>query len=236
MSALGPATSLWAIELGVVNTLETWLEQSLSLQDQTFFGSDLILPRPPEPGLQLLDNDGNDPGDPTSIHGGIDTLTDEFYLMPEIIVMVQPVGQVTYFGSGDYSAEYDLTIAAQISDESELRARAFAQMYGAAIDQTILQNGSLGGVANRTRLLTPAKTEFVDTDADDAYLVQSVSTFTVYVDSIVNDSAGLAAPVAGDTLANPDSSIVPPSAPTADDVEIAIAVVGDAEDTDHAQF
>jgi hypothetical protein len=225
------------VELGVVNVLETWLEQSLSLQDQTYFGSDLILPRPPAPGLQLLDDDGNDPGDPTSIHGGIDALTTDFDLMPEIIVQVQPDGEPVYFGSGDYSAEYALTIVAQIFDESELRARAFAQMYGAAIDQTILQNGSLGGVATRTRLIMPAKTEFVDTEnEDDVQLLQSVSTFTVYVDSVVNDSDGLAAPVAGDTLADPDSSIVPPSAPLADDVEFAIAVVDDDDSTADAQF
>lgn len=236
---LGPMVSQWQLETAVLTTIETWLATYLSAVERAVWGNETaaILPRPGAPDLHLVTDEGKHDVTPSSIHGGVDFLTGDTFLMPEIIVSFAPGADPVYFGSGDYTLGYELSICVQTFGQDETLSRMYAQLYGQALMALCLQQGSFGGLVTRTRLQQPPHATFVDTDnADDAQLVQAVAIFDLYVDSAVNDQAAIGIPVSGDTLTNPDPSELPPDWPTADTVSIAVEILKLGSDLADATF
>jgi hypothetical protein len=221
---LGPVIAKYQVETAALQIIETWLEQSLSHVERAVLGMTTpVIPRPPAPALQLPTEEGTQSGLATSIHGGVDFDTDDFDYMPEIIVVVEPNGEPTRFGSGDYSQDFDMQVGVQVYGQSEDLARMFADLYGAAVRECIVQNGTLGGLATWSRWADGPTDELIDKDdATDAVVIQSTVTFSVSVDSVVNDQAGTASSSGADTLDSPDPSQVPPSTPDAQTVTITV--------------
>lgn len=236
---LGPMISQWQLETAVLTTISTWLETYLSAVERAVWGNETvaILPRPGAPDLQPVTDEGKHDVTPSSIHGGVDFLTGSTFLMPEIIVSFAPGADPVYFGSGDYTLGYELSVCVQTFGQDETLSRMYCQLYGQAVMALCLQQGSFGGLVTRTRLQQVPHAQFVETgNEDDSQLVQAVAIFDLYVDSSVNDQAAIAVPVDTDPITAPDPSQLPPDWPTAETVGIALEILAIGSDLADATF
>ena len=76
---------------------------------------------------------------------------------------------------------------------------------GTAVMAAIVQHGSLGGLATRTKMTSAPSVSFIDPDK--RRLARSLTTFHVFVDGLADDSAGTSTPTAPDSPqypGNPD--------------------------------
>jgi len=170
------------VEDAVLNTLRTWLPTYLweiERQNDLRKGS---LPHPPTP---------------ESFDGGHDFLTWIEDQCPKVIAVVNPVGEPERSGSIGYSQAFAVQVGAVLFDDNEADARRLAGHYGTAIQGTILQQGDLGGFAERTIMVQSPEVSFQDQDM--RRLHQVVAVFHVFVTGIVSDSAGPDVPTPTDS-------------------------------------
>lgn len=155
---------------------------------------------------------------PESIHGGIDFDTYSAELMPEIIVVCQPAGEIERYDAGTYGAWFGVAVAAMVHVEgSQDLTRAQADAYGTALQKLIPQQGAFGVRADgepfaiRTRLEGPYALGFPQADVRD--LMRAALPARTFLYDLASDLVGPRVP-----LPNPYS--IPLPLPEANRVEI----------------
>lgn len=162
-----------------------------------------LLTEPPEPGaaplllyyladverqLGLTPKSLGMPPGPSSYRSEVDFETFQAEWLPLIGVDAQPTGRVERHEGGEYGQWYLVQACAIAADDDEDQARIYADAYAIALAAAVVQNGSLGGIADRTVLTTAPNVEYVNPD------VRQVSRATVqlqtYVQPVLVEYAG----------------------------------------------
>lgn len=159
------------VEEAFLTTLSTWMPEWLyqvELQKELPRGT---LTRPPAP---------------ESYHGGDDFESWKADLLPEVIVDVKP-SSLERSASAAYTTAYDVQVATILERQDEEEARFHASLHGAAT-MFLVQQPSLGGLAERLVMITAPTPEFLATD--ERRLARTIATFTVWVTQVVNESSG----------------------------------------------
>lgn len=179
------------VEFAVLNTIETWLPTMLRVIER----------RHDLPAGTLREPPGRH-----AYKGGIDFDSWQEDRCPMIIAVVNPTGTTERNADG-YGQWFEVEIGTIHIEDSEDEARVMAAHVGTAVMAAIGQHGSLGGIATRTELVSAPVTEFPEPDK--RRLTRSRTTFHVFVDGLMSDSAG------PNTPAPPDSPQYPgdPDAP-----------------------
>lgn len=188
MSIFGTFVSQWDVEQAVIATLRTWIRTYLAEVERQA-GLDLnTLQRPPTP---------------ESIYGDVDFTAWQQDQMPAIIVICNPSGAPEGRASAGYEQVYEVQVGAGVIREEVDEARMHASYYGTAISGVILQHGSLGGIAQRT-IMVSAPTVSLPV-ADVRVDALCVTVFHVFIDGIVTDAAGPDVPTPPDSPQYPGS-------------------------------
>jgi hypothetical protein len=170
------------VELATIGVLRAWLPIYLAEVERQHSLTAQTLTRPPVP---------------ESYVGGLDFLGWQEDRCPTVIVVANPVGEPERTASAGYSQAFEVQVSAVVIGDSEDEARALAGHYGTAIQGAIVQQGSLGGLAQRTVMTAAPRVEFQD--PDQRRLAVAAATFHTFVDPIVSEDAG------PDTTTPPDS-------------------------------
>ena len=222
VSVLSPIISRYEVESHCLSTISQWLETYLSETERQVGLNQGVVPRPPNPEILGPDLDFNVSEDAQSIHGGIDELTFNVGNTPEIIVLVASEGEPVVLGNGDFNQEFTVQVVAIIEDQDEDRARWVADFYGAALMGVMTQTGDLDGWASHVRMASYPHTEWVEPN-DDTRLTASMATYSVWVDGVVNQYAGLNAPYS--TSTGPTDS-PPTQFPQISDIQLNVTAEG----------
>ncbi len=152
-----------------------------------------------------------------SIHGSLDFTTFIQDLLPELIVVAQPLGEVERYGDdGTYGAWYDIGVAAVVQVEGDQNlARAMADAYGTALQKLLPQQGAFGTnpdgtpFATRTRLTNAYSLTFPDATVRD--VVRATVVARTYIYQLAEDFEGPRVPPLnpyGDPAPWPDANRV----------------------------
>lgn len=136
------------------------------------------------------------PPGPSSYIGGLDFDTYEQDLCPMITVVVNPTGGTERNGAG-YGQWFEVQVGVSVVSESEDEARLAAGYLGIAASAAITQNGSLGGLATRTEMISAPGTEFIDSDIRRLCLSRAV--YQTFVDGLVDPNSGPGTPTPPDS-------------------------------------
>ena len=194
------------LERRAIETLRLWIVAYIADYEREYGFTPRSLPVPPTP---------------ESIHGGIDFETFSAELLPELIVVTQPVGPVERYGEGTYGQWFSLDVAAIVTYEgSQDQTRMLADAYGTAIQKLIPQQGGFGylpdGVttfATRTRLQSAYALYFPDGTVRD--IIRAVLMTRTFVENLVDDRSGPQVPPL-------DPYATPGPEPEATKVEVAL--------------
>ena len=126
------------------------------------------------------------PPSPDSYYGGIDHLSWDESLLPSIIVITQPTGSPERYGDGTYGQWFESQVAAVVQGNDEDDAQMIAAHYGSALTGALLENGDLGGIADKTELAEAAKLEFLEDPATRVF-ARAVVTVRSFVEPIAGD-------------------------------------------------
>jgi hypothetical protein len=179
------------VERAVLNTLKTWLPTMLRVLERRE-GLRRGTLRPP-------------PGHDSYI-GGIDHENWDQDFCPMAIVVVNPAGDAERTSHG-YGQWFEVEVSTTHIEETEDDARVIAGRVGVAVMAAIIQNGSLGGLASRTELVSAPTVAF--TDPDKRRVAQSLTTFHVFVDGLVSENAGTNTPTPPDSPQYPGNPTDP---------------------------
>jgi hypothetical protein len=178
----GPSIGDPQVEAAVLDTLRTWLPTYLWRTERANGLLRGTIPHPPTP---------------ESYRGGLDFLDWQQDECPTVIVVVNPVHEPERAGSIGYSQWFETQIGAVIVHDDPDITRLLTGYYGVAIQQAILQNGALGGIASRTIMTASPKLEYQD--PDQRIDLQAAATFEVMVSPTVTDQGGPDVPEPGDS-------------------------------------
>lgn len=129
------------------------------------------------------------PPSPVSYRGGLDFETFEQDVAPVVIAVVAPVGDLERYGGGEYGSWFEVQVGCiTTSEDSQDEARRLAQFYGSAVALCVIQQGSLGGLANDTRLQAFPRVSFPDPTRRS--LAMSTTVFRIQVQPVFMDSMG----------------------------------------------
>jgi hypothetical protein len=106
-----------------------------------------------------------------------------------------------------YGQWFEVEVSTTHIEETEDDARVIAGRVGVAVMAAIIQNGSLGGLASRTELVSAPTVAF--TDPDKRRVAQSLTTFHVFVDGLVSENAGTNTPTPPDSPQYPGNPTDP---------------------------
>lgn len=176
-SIFGPLVGVPQVSAAALTMLQTWLPTYLWEIERANVLVRGTIPHPPTPESFRADRDF------------LGWQQDE---CPTVIAVVNPTGETERSASAGYSQWFEIQIGAVVIDETEETAELIAGYYGTAIQGAILQNGSLGGISQRTEMTSAPRLEFQD--PDERLGLQAAATFEVLVPMIVNDRIGPDAP------------------------------------------
>jgi hypothetical protein len=182
------------VEFAVLNTLETWLPTMLGVIERRHSLPAGTLRKPP----------GRD-----SYIGGIDHESWTQDLCPMVIAVVNPTGNAERVATG-YGQWFEIEVSTTHIEDTEDEARVMAGRVGTAVMGALVQNGSLGGVASRTELVSSPTVELAD--PDQRRVVRSLTIFHAFVDGLANENAGTNTPTPTGSPQYPGT----PDAPFAD--------------------
>jgi hypothetical protein len=169
------------VEFAVLNTLETWLPVMLRVLER----------RHSLPAGTLREPPGR-----SSYIGGTDLTSWREDICPMVIAVVNPTGQTEHNSAG-YGQWYEVEVGTIHIEASEDEARVMAGHVGTAVMASLAQHGSLGGLATRTNLISAATVELPD--PDERVVSRSRSMFHVFIDGLVDDTAGPNTPTPPDS-------------------------------------
>lgn len=181
MSIFGTLVGQPEVEQAVVDTVNVWIHTYLAEVERQHDLKHKTLTRPPNS---------------ESVYGCLDFDRWEQDNMPSVIVVANPTGE-TELNSVGYGQAYEVQVGARVIKQDEATARLIAGHYGTAIMGLIVQNGSLGGIAVRTRLTVAPVLSLPD--PDDRTNVLCVTTFHVFVQPITSDQDGPDVPTPPDS-------------------------------------
>lgn len=183
-STWGPLVSGYQVEVAVLETLRTWFSEALAQLELQHGLRHKTLPRPPAP---------------ESYHGGVDFDTWRQDITPEVIVVVKPSSPPELSASAGYTQGYAVAVGclwvgagSELAENPEDEARAVAFYLGAA-SMVLVQKPELGGLAER--LIMTSSPEVTLPDPDTRRIAQVVTTFEVWVTSIIEENAGPVQPL-----------------------------------------
>jgi hypothetical protein len=128
------------------------------------------------------------PPAPDSYYPAVDLESWDESMLPSVMVIAEPTGNPERHGDGTYAQWYAVQVGAVVEGDDEPSAQLLAERYGAAMCSALIENGSLGGVAERTVLTASPKVEFVpDTPRTFAQIVLTIETL---LDAVVSDETG----------------------------------------------
>src|SRR5205814_8604005 len=124
LDLFGPIRATWELEQAAVETLSIWFPTYLAELERQIGLTNKTIPRPPTP---------------ESYHGGVDL---ESYFqdeLPEVVVVVNPLGPPERSASAGYVQGYELQVGclwvgtgSRLQERPEHEARAIASYLGAA--------------------------------------------------------------------------------------------------------
>lgn len=168
----GTVRGLPHVEKAYLNTLETWMPEMLSLVEREHGMPAGTLHRP------LGSN---------SYRGGLDFELMRGDELPLVIVTVTPAGNSERAGS-IYASWFEVTVGMIVATESEHESRMMAGYCGLAVQASIAQHGSIGGLADQTEMTVVPNTEFID--PDQRLLMITKTTFQSFVSDLVDAAGG----------------------------------------------
>lgn len=179
MSFFGPIVSQWQIEQAFIKTLKTWIPEYLAEIERQNGLKNKIIPRPPTP---------------ESIHGGTDLESYYQDILPEVVVVVEPLGPPELGGSAGYTGVYQVQVGclwvgsgSELAERPEDEARCVVSHYGAAC-MGIVQQPGLGGLADDLRMEGLPRISLPNTDKRE--IAQVETTFHVWVSEIILPNEG----------------------------------------------
>lgn len=189
VSSIGQLITRGNVETAVVTTLQTWVLTYLAeveRQNNLAVGS---TPRPPD-----MTKD---------IYGALDLSLWQDQNTPALVVVAQPFGDAELHSESQWDQWFDVQATAIIATAdagpgAEAWVRGTADVYGAAIMAAIMDDratepGTLAGLAQRVRLVSTPKTEFISPEWRN--IAQSTCRFRALVEGVVDDAQGPSAPV-----------------------------------------
>ena len=202
----GPGQGRGDVEQHVIQTLRDWIVAYIANFEAEHGIPARSTPIPPTP---------------ESIHGDLDFNRFGGELLPELIVVAQPTGEVErFFDDGTYGSWYQVAVGAICHVEGDQEAtRALGDIYGMCLQKLLPQQGAFGKnpdgsyFATRTRLQSAYNLVFPEPTVRD--VVRATTVVHTFVADLVSDSEGLRVPPQ-----NPYGT--PPPWPTVNKVEVNI--------------
>jgi len=170
-SIFGPIVATIDIEEAFTSTLTLWTPEWLAEVERQ---------------KGLLKGTLNRPPAPESFHGGDDFESWKSDLLPEYIVDVK-TDSLERNASAGYTVAYDVEIAVLLERQEEEEARQHISLHGAAL-MFLVQQPTLGGLAERLVMTAAPTPEFID--PSNRRLARTTAKFTVWVSTVVEESAG----------------------------------------------
>jgi hypothetical protein len=197
---VGPLVAPWNVEQAALTTLRDHLFIYLAEVERKN-GLDIgAIPRPPSDA---------------SFYGGIDADSFQQDLTPSVVVSCNPTGDTIRDPDG-YLQAYDLQVAAVVIGNDETDGRMLAGLYAAACAGVVAHNGSLGGLAQSSRLVSAPAVEFPD--PDERRLVRGTCGFHTWVLPILSEDGDPGA------IDPPDQEL--PDLPTVQTTDLVIVSEG----------
>lgn len=203
----------WQVEQAVISTLSTWYNDYLAELEVQNELHPKILPRFPAP---------------ESIHGGVNFETWRNDITPEAIVVVKPDGSPELHSSAGYTQGYLVSVGclwvgsgSELTENPEDEARAVASYLGAAT-MLLVQQPTLGGLAER--VVMTQSPEVTLPNPDNTRIAQVITSFEVWVSTIVEENAGPVQPFPEESPEYNGPEEGWDELPTAD--EVIVTVVG----------
>jgi hypothetical protein len=172
----GPLVVETDVDVAVIATLRLWLPTYLARIEDERSLANRTLPRPsPQSYTNALEDD-------------------EFadnWIPAVIVTTAQLDDEPVIDGAGVYSGGWSVVVSAISRGRTPIESRALAALYGGCVRRCLVHQQDLGGFASETRLRGGGRVAPVsDSTGQDRYLTASINRFTVFVDAIVQASAG----------------------------------------------
>lgn len=179
----GPLISTEDVVEAAVTTLRLWMREYIASVERSHQLQRGTIPRPPTP---------------ESYHGGNDFDSWIAEDAPEIMVVAKPSGEPELSASAGYTQGYELQVGclcigkgSELAERAEDDARIVCSHLGAA-SMLLVQQPTLGGLTERLRMTGAPDITFPDPER--RAVQQVVTTFEVWVSSIIREDAGPVGP------------------------------------------
>jgi hypothetical protein len=181
----GQFVSLADVEQAVIAQLQNWIPAYIAEVERQADLPPQTIPLPPDPV--------------GSYRGGIDFDTWQAGLCPCLITVVAPLGEPEReFSDGTYLQMFEIQVAAILQMEDEDTTRRYAQYYGIAVANALLQHGSLGSFPNGNQVavksLLAAYPTLAFPNPDERRVIRTVVGVHSYIDGVLTEAAGPAVP------------------------------------------